>query len=105
MDLKIALSLAASVAIGSTLANAGLIMTPTFDNTITSDPNAAVIEGVINGAIKTYENTFSNPINVSIYFQEGAGLGESAAFSYFNGYNTFTMPSWQRMRTPLQSPP
>jgi hypothetical protein len=89
LNLKKFLGLAAGLAYGATLASAGLIITPTFDSSITTDPNAAAIEGVINSAIATYESTFSNPINVKIYFQEGGGLGQSEAFSYFNGYTSF----------------
>ncbi len=68
---------------------AGLTITPTFDSSITSDPNAAAIEGVIDSAISVYENTFSNPINVSIYFAEGGGLGESGKALYALSYQSF----------------
>jgi hypothetical protein len=53
-----------------------LVITPTFANNITSDPNAVAIEGTINTAISTYEADFIDPINVAITFQEMAnGLG------------------------------
>jgi hypothetical protein len=85
--------LAASLAVvllGSVApARAGLTITPTFDSSITSDPNAAAIEGAINAAISVYENTFSNNINVTIYFQEGGGLGESGKELYFTPYSSF----------------
>lgn len=71
-------------------AAAGLIITPAFDSTITSDPNAAVIEGVINTAISQYENSFTNNMNVSVYFKEMiSGLGQSQYNLYNEGYSFF----------------
>src|SRR5205823_3119855 len=69
--LAFALSIAAPV-------HASLIITPTFDATITNDVNAAAIMSTINLAIAIYENSFSDPINVNIKFQEGGGLGSSS---------------------------
>jgi PEP-CTERM motif len=81
-------------------ARAGLTITPTFDSSITGDPNAAVIESTINTAIQTYENLFTNPINVSIYFQEGGGLGTSITGVYdLNGFNGNT--GYQNFRSGL----
>jgi hypothetical protein len=57
---------------------ANMVITPTFDSNITSDPNSAAIEGAINSAIAVYEADFSDPINVHIAFQEGGGLGASS---------------------------
>src|ERR1035438_8509932 len=67
-------------------AQASLIITPTFDSSITSDPNAAAVEGTINEAISMFEATYSNPIDALIYFQEGSGLGESD-FYYYTAVN------------------
>jgi PEP-CTERM motif len=65
-------------------------ITPTFNSSITSDPNAAAIEGAINLAIGNYENLFSNPINVPIEFVETqSGLGGSTKFLYSAPYSTF----------------
>ena len=74
-----------STSIGGTSTGAStptthLTITPTFDSSITSDPNAATIEATINSAIQVYENDFSDPITVSIYFQEGGGLGGSSTY-------------------------
>lgn len=67
-----------------------LIITPTFDGTIASDPNAASIEGVINSAILAYENIYTNPINVSIDFQsQNTGLGQSNTTVYTLTYQDF----------------
>ena len=71
-------------------AHANLVITPTFDSTITSDPNAAAVEGVINTAINTYEADFSDPINVTIKFQEmTSGLGQSNTTLYKINYSDF----------------
>jgi hypothetical protein len=54
-------------------------ITPTFDSSITSDPNAATIENTINTAIAAYQASFSDDINVNITFQEmTTGLGASS---------------------------
>jgi len=66
-------------------ANADLVIIPTFDRSITSDPNAAAIESTINTAISTYESLFTNPITVKIYFSEmSSGLGESFTGVVYN---------------------
>src|SRR5882762_8175242 len=64
-------------------ARANLIISPTFAANITSDSNAAAIEGTINAAIAVYESNFTDPITVHITFQEGGGLGSSST-SFFN---------------------
>src|SRR5262252_2728795 len=52
------------------LASAGaLVISPTFDSSITSSPNAAAIEAVIADAIAVFESLFDDPITVSILFR------------------------------------
>ncbi len=80
--------------LGATLLAAGqpafsLVITPTFDSSITNDLNAATIEGVINTAIGTYQSNFSDPITVAIKFQEGGGLGGSSTFFANVSYSTY----------------
>jgi len=71
-------------------AHANLVITATFDSSITSDPNAASIEATINSAINFYQTTFSNPVNVTIDFQEMAsGLGSSNTTLYKETYQSF----------------
>ncbi len=71
-------------------AYAGLTISATFDSTITSDPNAAAIENTINTAINTYETKFTDPINVTIKFQEmTSGLGSSNWWYYDIPYQQF----------------
>ena len=70
-----------------------LTITPTFDSSITSDPNAAAIEGAINSAIGFYTTNLTTataaPINVTIDFKEGGGLGSSSTSLYKESYATF----------------
>jgi hypothetical protein len=71
-------------------AYANLTITPTFDSSITSDPNALAIEGVINSAINFYQSTFADPITVAINFSEmTSGLGQSSTFFANVGYATY----------------
>lgn len=71
-------------------AHAGLVIVPTFDSTITSDPNAAVIENTINWAIHLYEARFADPITVDITFQEmSSGLGMSDVTYYVVPYSDY----------------
>ena len=49
--------------------NAGLVIIPTFDSTITSDPRSAAIEAMVVSAIDAYQKLFSDPITVTILFR------------------------------------
>jgi len=69
--------------------SAGLHINPTFDVSITSDPNAAAIEATINAAIANIESQFSDPITVNIKFQKAGGLGSSSTFFATASYATF----------------
>lgn len=71
-------------------ANAGLIITPTFDASITSDTNASAIMATIETAIAFYEATFSNAININIGFTEmSSGLGENSSYVSQLSYKSF----------------
>jgi len=68
-----------------------LTVTPTFDSSITSSPNAAAIEAAINQVTQTYR-MFSNPAKVSIDFQLGnlgGPGGESLSTRYATGYTDY----------------
>ena len=68
----------------------GLVIIPIFDVTITNDAQAATIEATINSAIAAYRNNFSDPITVSIKFQEmSSGLGLSSAYINTFGYASY----------------
>lgn len=71
-------------------AYAGLVINPIFGNTITSDPNAATIEGVINTAIQFYEKTFTDPITVNIQFDTmTGGLGQASTYFAVGPYSSY----------------
>ena len=94
-------------AAASTLASSsGLVITPTFDSSITRNKKAASIEGAINAAIAKYQPLFSDPVNVSIFFRyattspQGTSLGSALAQSYFTVYNNV---DWQTFINALRS--
>jgi hypothetical protein len=71
-------------------ARPGLIILPTFDSSITSDLNSAIIENSINSAISLFESTYTNNFTATIYFQESpSGLGSSNFYYYNLSYATF----------------
>ena len=54
---------------GTTEATTGLVIHPTFDSSITGNPDSAAIQATINGAISIYESLFSDPITIEIRFR------------------------------------
>ena len=71
-------------------ARAGFTITPTFDSSITDDPNAATIEGTINGMIQQYESLITSSVNVTVTFKEmSSGLGESNWYYTTTTYSNF----------------
>src|SRR5215469_1846357 len=75
---------------GCMSARAGLVIIPTFDSSITSDPNAAVIETSINSDIATIDSYIANNVTVNITFQEsGSGLGSSSSAGYSPTYTQY----------------
>jgi hypothetical protein len=68
----------------------GLRIIPTFDSSITNDPQSATIQATINAAIALYQANFSDPITVSISFQKWpSGLGLSSKY-----YSPFSYSSY-----------
>lgn len=69
-------------------AHASLIITPYFDSSITSKPNATAIETLIDNALTAYR--FTNDITVNIYFENATtGLGQSQTPFYTFPYTDF----------------
>ena len=54
---------------GATAPTTGLIINPTFDSSITNDPDAAAIEAMITRAISIYESLFDDPFTIPIFFR------------------------------------
>ena len=78
----------------------GLTIQPTFDSSITGNPNAAAIQAMINRTIAIYESLFSDPITIQIRFRyattapDGSHLSqglvsESDTGLYIMPWNTF----------------
>lgn len=64
-----------------------LLIVPTFDATITSDPNVVTIENAITLAANTIGGLYSDPGTVKIYFQtSGAVFGQSNTGLYSLSY-------------------
>jgi hypothetical protein len=58
---------------------AGLTINATFDSSITSNPNVAAIEAMLNAAVSVFESTFSDPIVVSILFRYSTTYADGSA--------------------------
>jgi len=65
--------------VAETGASSAFVINATFDSSITSDPNAAAIEAVINNAIAVYEALFNDPMTVSIRFRYATTLADGSA--------------------------
>src|SRR4029077_1222407 len=55
-----------------------LVITPTFDSSITGDANSAAIQAMINSAIADYESLFNDPITVTILFRYATTLPDGS---------------------------
>ena len=62
----------------TTVPTTGLIIHPTFDSSITNDPNSAVIQAMINRAISIYESLFTDPITIEIRFRYATTLPDGS---------------------------
>ena len=68
----------------------GITILPVWDASITNDPNAATIESTISAACALYQSDFSDPITISVTFQEmNSGLGQSEEFAYGLSYSSY----------------
>src|SRR5207247_6544077 len=65
-----------------TLTTAGLIIHPSFDSSITGNPNAVAIEVMINRGISIYESLFSDPITIHIRFRYSSTFPDCTHFSF-----------------------
>jgi elongation factor P hydroxylase len=59
----------------------GLTIHPTFDSSITGNPNAAAIQAMINRAIGYYESLFNDPITIQIRFRYATTAPDGSALS------------------------
>ena len=67
-----------------------LTIVPTYDSSITSDPQGATIQNTINAAISTFNTKISDNITINITFQEvNDGLGGSSTSYQTVSYATY----------------
>ena len=81
---------AVALCFGVTASAVALTIVPTYDLSITGDPNASTIINTINQAIAQYSAGFSDPITIPIKFQETtAGLGSNSSWISTIAYSTY----------------
>lgn len=96
-----------AVMTGTTATGSGLVISPTFDISITNNPNAAAIEAMINRAIGIYESLFSDSVTVFILFRysttkpDGTAIGSTAQIALSN-YVVYS-PSWSTYISALRA--
>ena len=84
----------------TTVPTTGLIINPTFDSSILTNPNAAAIQATINQAISILESLFNDPITVSILFRYSTTadpcgvpppnfLGQSCTWGYDEAWTVY----------------
>ena len=74
---------------GSTT-RAGLVITPTYNTSISSALNANTIENTIQNTINLYESDFTNNLTVSIEFGEmSSGLGQNNTYRGTVSYSAY----------------
>jgi hypothetical protein len=73
----------------ATVAQAGLVISPTFDPSITTLPNASQWESGINYAIGQFEGWFTNDVTINITFVAAAGTATFGQ-SHYTVHNTYT---------------
>jgi hypothetical protein len=88
-----------NVATLTTPTGSGLVIIPTFDSSITGNPNAAAIQAMINQAVAIYQSLFSDQITIRILFRYsntqpdgspmGTALGRSNYVIYTIAWNTY----------------
>jgi hypothetical protein len=76
--------------------DAGLVINPTFDTSITNNANAAAIQAMVNNAIAVFQAQFSDPITVSILFRYSTtapdGTPLSSGTLAQSGYEIYAIP-------------
>ena len=80
--------------------SSALTIVPTFDTSITSDPNSAKIQSAINAAIQVYQTNFSDSVTVTILFKQmTSGLGQSSTYYNDVSYSSFISALQSRAAT------
>jgi hypothetical protein len=88
------------LAVAAAPASAQIVINPTFDSSITNDPNALAIETGITAAVAQYATLFSDNLTVNIYFMETTStLGSSSNARVQVDYPTFRSDLAAKPRT------
>src|SRR5665213_988790 len=68
-----------------------LTIVPTFDGSITNDPNGAAMTNAIYAAIRVEQSNFVDNVTVKIHFTNdvSVGLGQSSSWGNSYSYSTF----------------
>ena len=64
---------------------ANLVINPTFDSSITTHLNAAIIENTISNVIAVYQASFSDPVTVAITFYANENISLGASSTWYQG--------------------
>jgi hypothetical protein len=83
-------------------------ITPTFDNSITSNINSAAIQAVINSTVAHYSALYSDPVNVSILFRYATTAPNGSALAGTTvGQSNYTLYAdpWNVYMTALRNDP
>ncbi|MEI6235720.1 MAG: NF038122 family metalloprotease [Planctomycetota bacterium] len=69
---------------------AGLIIVPTYAASINNHARAADIKATINAALAVYEATYSNPVTITLTFEDTPnGLGASSTYTTTKSYSSY----------------
>jgi hypothetical protein len=83
--------LAAATVLGVAASARALTIVPTFDSSITGDPNAAAMEAAINASIQIFESTYTDNVTVQITYvnDPSVDLGENETYYTSVTYSSF----------------
>jgi hypothetical protein len=78
-------------ACGGAASTCGLTIVPTFDSSITGDPNGAAMMAGINDAIQDFETNYTDSLTVQIKFvsDSNVGLGQSSSWYSTVSYHSY----------------
>jgi hypothetical protein len=83
--------LAAMTVLGAAASARALTIVPTFDSSITGDPNAADMEAAINAAIQVFQSNYTDNVTVRVTFvsDTSVALGQSDTFYFTVSYSSY----------------
>jgi hypothetical protein len=85
--IRLALIAPLLAALGLATSTYGLTIIPTFDASITNDPNGTVMVAAINHAIQVEQSNFVDNVTVKIHFTNDVSIGLGQSLSWGNSYS------------------